>query len=168
MTRQDQYAVPERIVSGGQTGADRGALDAAIALDIAHGGWCPRGRRAEDGPIDQRYQLQETQSSRYSDRTRQNVIDSSGTLILCRGPLQGGTELTYRLAQRFAKPCLVIDLAENASVEVVRQWLMDHDIRVLNVAGPRESSSRGIARDTFEFLMQVLGERPGTRPRFAI
>ncbi|MFO7907262.1 MAG: putative molybdenum carrier protein [Planctomycetota bacterium] len=152
---------PERIVSGGQTGVDRGALDAAIALGFAHGGWCPRGRLAEDGVIPARYQLHETDSPRYSARTRQNVIDSSGTLILCWGPMQGGTDLTYRLAQQCQKPCRVVDLSVDVNAAEVRRWIQDHQLRVLNVAGPRESSTPGIAAQTQRFLIELL---EGTGP----
>lgn len=100
--RQDHFV--KRIVSGGQTGVDRGALDAAIFLGIAHGGWCPQGRLAEDGTIPPRYELTETNSSKYPIRTQQNVIDSDGTLILYAGELQGGTSLTLRFARERNKP----------------------------------------------------------------
>jgi hypothetical protein len=153
-------AWPQRVVSGGQTGVDRGALDAALAAGIPHGGWCPRGRLAEDGPIAQRYQLRETRSARYFSRTRRNVIDSDGTLILGWGPLTGGTELTFRLAQRFARPCLVIDLQQDPAVDDVRQWIAAHRIGVLNVAGPRESSRPGIAELACRLLVRVLREPP--------
>jgi hypothetical protein len=147
---------PQRVVSGGQTGVDRAALDVAIRLGLPHGGWCPLGRLAEDGAIPGQYRLSETRSPRYWVRTRQNVIDSSGTLILCRGPLQGGTELTHRLAQRFAKPCLVVDLAQQADPAAVRSWIRGQEIQVLNVAGPRESTAPGIAQQAEEFLASVL------------
>jgi hypothetical protein len=150
--------LPEQIVSGGQTGVDRGALDAAILLGVQHGGWCPQGRLAEDGRIPSHYQLQETESPRYWVRTRQNVIDSSATLILCRGPLQGGTALTLRFAQRFDKPCLVVDLLQTPDVSDVQRWMRDEEARVLNVAGPRESSSPGISQQAREFLVEVLME----------
>ena len=159
MTRKGTGSRLDRIVSGGQTGVDRGALDAAIFLGIAHGGWCPRGRLSEDGPIAEHYQLQETGSPNYAVRTRQNVLDSSGTLILCRGPLQGGTKLTYRLAQRLAKPCLVVDLSQDRDVDAVRSWMGEQGIRVLNVAGPRESSAPGIADDTYRFLIAILASK---------
>ncbi len=159
MTRTETGSWLDRIVSGGQTGVDRGALDAAISLGIAHGGWCPRGRLSEDGRIAEHYQLQETSSPKYWVRTRQNVLDSSGTLILCRGPLQGGTKLTHRLAQRLAKPCLVVDLSQDTDVDVVRQWIGQQNIRVLNVAGPRESTAPGIADDTYRFLSAIFGTR---------
>ena len=99
-----------KIISGGQTGVDRGALDAAMELGIPHGGWCPRGRTAEDGRIPDRYQLRETDSPDYSFRTEQNVLDSDATLILYRGRIAGGTELTLRLARQHGRPHLVVDL----------------------------------------------------------
>lgn len=145
-----------RIISGGQTGVDRAALDAAIAAGVPHGGWCPRGRLAEDGAIAAHYQLCETQSAKYSIRTRQNVLDSDATLILCRGPLTGGTELTRRIAQHHAKPCLVVDLQCCPDARAVRQWLEAHTVQVLNVAGPRESTQPGIAQEAHHLLLQVL------------
>lgn len=148
---------PTKVISGGQTGVDRGALDAAMALGIAHGGWCPRGRLAEDGRIPDRYQLMETDSPDYAVRTEQNVVDSDATLILCRGPLSGGTELTLRLAGQHRRPCLVIDLDRPGQPEDVRRWLRDHAAKVLNVAGPRESQSPGIAALAAEFIAEVFG-----------
>lgn len=145
-----------RIVSGGQTGVDRGALDAAIFLGIDHGGWCPRGRLAEDGPIPLRYELAETDSAKYPVRTEQNVIDSDGTLILYAGELQGGTSLTWRLARDHDKPVLAIDLAGPVDYCETRRWIADHAIEVLNVAGPRESSSSGIADAARSFIAQLL------------
>ena len=141
-----------RIISGGQTGVDRGALDAAIALGVEHGGWCPKGRLAEDGRIPARYNLRETDSCDYPQRTERNVADSDGTLILYRQPLQGGTELTRRLAHRHRKPCLLVDLAVEFDARRVRAWIRRHQIQVLNVAGPRESSAPGIARETERVL----------------
>jgi hypothetical protein len=145
-----------RIVSGGQTGVDRGALDAAIEIGLAHGGWCPRGRLAEDGVIPSRYELRETASSEYPVRTEQNVLDSDGTLILYWGKLQGGTELTYRLARKHGKPWLLVDLMSPVDASRVRQWLSQHQVAVLNVAGPRESSRAGIAALTRRLLNEVL------------
>ena len=145
-----------RIVSGGQTGVDRGALDAALQLGIPHGGWCPQGRIAEDGTIPARYQLRETASAEYRIRTEQNVLDSDGTLILYRGQLQGGTELTYRLACKHAKPHLLVDLLDSTDPQSTRQWLAENGIQVLNVAGPRESSAPGILEETRDFLQRCL------------
>ena len=147
-----------RIVSGGQTGVDRGALDAAIALGIEHGGWCPRGRLAEDGRIAARYRLKETSSSEYWVRTEQNVIDSDGTLILYRGQLSGGTQLTRRMAVKHRKACLLVDLGGDSSIVPVRHWLMSNAIGVLNVAGPRESSAPGITKEAFHFLQALLSD----------
>jgi len=145
-----------KIVSGGQTGVDRAALDAALALGIACGGWCPKGRRAENGAIPPHYPLTETTSKDYRVRTRRNVRDSDGTLILTRGPLSGGTALTLRLAMNIGKPALVVDLARRPRATVVGAWLDAHRIRILNVAGPRESSQPGIHRHAKNFLARVL------------
>jgi len=146
----------ERIVSGGQTGADRGALDAAIALGIPHGGWCPNGRRAEDGRIDDAYQLREHDSPKYKARTRQNVLDSDATLIVCRGPLAGGTHLTHRTAERFDRPSLVVDPDDDSAISQIRAWLAEHHVNVLNVAGPRESQSPGIQAETERLLRRLF------------
>jgi len=147
-----------KIVSGGQTGVDRGALDAAIELHLPHGGWCPRGRLAEDGRIPVRYRLRETDSRQYHVRTRQNVLDSDATLILCRGPLSGGTELTLRLAEQADKPSLVVDLDADLRPREVRDWLLKHAVEVLNVAGPRESLCPGIAEEKVHAFIEVAEE----------
>jgi hypothetical protein len=152
----------ERIVSGGQTGVDRAALDAAIALGIPHGGWCPRGRLAEDGAIPTRYRLDETESDDYPVRTERNVIDSDGTLILYRGRLWGGTDLTRRLAMKHAKPLLLVDLLEPIAPKTFRQWLQTHAVRVLNVAGPRESSCPGVGLEAYHCLAGLLTEKRRT------
>ena len=149
----------KKIISGGQTGADRGALDAAIAAGVGHGGWCPLGRRAEDGPIPENYVLQVTSSPDYAVRTEQNVIDSDGTLILCRGAPTGGTELTCKLARRYEKPLLVVDLDESTPLSTVQRWLETHQISILNVAGPRESQCPGITAAAEEFVKRLLRER---------
>lgn len=145
-----------QIVSGGQTGVDRAALDVAIALGIPHGGWCPRGRRAEDGMIDERYALRECDSREYRVRTELNVQDSDATLIIKRGPLRGGTKLTQSCAFQQGKPLYVVDLDEGADVEDVRQWLVEHKVEVLNVAGPREGSVPGIYAEARGLLEAVL------------
>ena len=145
-----------RIVSGGQTGVDRGALDAAIRLGIEHGGWCPRGRLAEDGLIPKRYLLQETEFPKYPVRTEQNVIDSDGTLIIYREQLRGGTELTHRMTKRHKRPCMQVNLQENVDVESIRSWLHHESIEILNIAGPRASSAPGIESETEELMVKVL------------
>jgi hypothetical protein len=154
----------QKIVSGAQTGVDRAALDAAIFLEIPHGGWCPKGRRAEDGVIPDRYELKETTSRDYSVRTEQNVIDSDGTMILFRDEMSGGTLLTLKLAQKHHRPFLCIDLDEFAQKEdlvpsSILNWIADQNIGVLNVAGPRESSSPGIGKMVEAFLVSAWGTR---------
>ena len=156
MARDSDYYGVDCVVSGGQTGVDRAALDTAILLGIRHGGWCPRGRLAEDGTIPALYELRETKSAEYPVRTQQNVIDSDGTLILYRLKLVGGTELTYRLARKHARPCLLVDLEEIAQPDRSRHWLRQNVIQVLNVAGPRESSAPGIGKEAAGYLETVL------------
>ncbi len=135
---------------------DRGALDAALELGIPHGGWCPRGRLAEDGRIPDLYRLRESDASEYPVRTEQNVLDSDATLILCRGRPSGGTELTLRLAQQHGQPHLVIDFERVPDPVAVRRWLVEQRVETLNVAGPRESQSPGIAALAREFIVRVL------------
>ncbi len=145
-----------KIVSGGQTGVDRAALDVAIALRIAHGGWCPAGRRAEDGAIPARYRMRETPSQEYHVRTTRNVEDADATLILCEGPPRGGTALTARVAAERRKPVLVVDLADPPPPADVRAWLAANDAATLNVAGPRESTAPGIHARATAYLRAVL------------
>lgn len=147
---------PQKIVSGGQTGVDRAALDVALALGIPCGGYCPKGRRAEDGPIAAHYPLTETVGPDYPERTARNVRESDGTLILARGAPTGGTALTRDIARREGKPCLVIDLDAPAEPRAVAIWLARQGIRTLNVAGPRESSSPGIYHQALDFLREAL------------
>ena len=154
-----------RLISGGQTGVDRAALDAALAIGLPCGGWCPKGRRAEDGPIPDCYPLRETSSSAYLPRTRRNVRDADGTLVLTRGEARGGTALTIEFARRMRKPYLVSDLARRLRVRRVLEWAEDKGVRVLNVAGPRESENPGIYALAGRFLRRVLaGTRPLPRP----
>jgi len=132
----------EKIISGGQTGADQAALDAAIELDIPHGGWIPKGRITENGPLPSKYDLAEMPTTSYPARTQKNILESDGTLILSHGKLTGGSAYTREIANQNAKPCLHIDLDEKgafmASSEITA-WVMDNNIAVLNVAGPRSS-----------------------------
>jgi hypothetical protein len=147
-----------KLVSGGQTGVDRAGLDAAMALGIDSGGWCPQGRRAEDVTIPARYRLQETPSADYRQRTEWNVRDSDATLILTRGEPSGGTALTRRLADAYARPCLVVDLVNAPDPQTVRDWIDAAGVRVLNVAGPRESGCPGIGAQARAFLEQCLAD----------
>jgi hypothetical protein len=145
-----------RIVSGGQTGVDRAALDVSLELGIPCGGWCPRGRKAEDGPIAARYPLQETPTAEYAQRTEWNVRDSDGTLVLTRGEPGGGTALTITLARRLDMPYFVLDLEALPQIDKIRAWARRHQVLVLNVAGPRESDNPGIYEQAAELLRQVL------------
>jgi hypothetical protein len=147
-----------KVVSGGQTGVDRAALDVARELAIPCGGWCPRGRRAEDGPIPESYLLQETPSAAYPERTAWNVRDSDGTLVVARGRPRGGTALTVSIARRAAKPVMVANLEGGASVSEIRKFILSNEIRVLNVAGPRESEAPGIHDQAAALLREVLSK----------
>ncbi|MGB7344416.1 MAG: putative molybdenum carrier protein [Pirellulaceae bacterium] len=153
-----QHFVPSKIVSGGQTGVDRAGLEAAMALGIDHGGWCPAGRLAEDGTVPSRYQLDEMSTADYPTRTQQNVIDSDATLILYDTRLKGGTLLTRRICQRLDKPFLLVRLGRDEVADVHR-WLDEHKPATLNVAGPRETSSPGIQEQCEGFLVEVFTGR---------
>lgn len=148
-----------KIISGGQTGVDRGALDAALSTGYECGGWCPRGQLAEDGRIPKKYPLTELKSRDYSDRTLQNIIHSDGTIILYFGLLEGGTELTFRLCKDLKKHHLLIDaksIDEQRAGQLIHSFALKHSIQVLNFAGPRNSKverAQGYAKDaTIEFL----------------
>jgi hypothetical protein len=134
---------PRRIVSGAQTGVDRAALDVALELGIPCGGWVPGGRLDEDGRIPDRYpNLVETSTAEWDERTEANVRDSTGTLILSRGALTGGSKYTAAVARRLDRPCLHVDLAElpaPIAVRRARDWIDAEQVDVLNVAGPRAS-----------------------------
>jgi hypothetical protein len=148
----------EKIISGGQTGADRAALDAAIELDIPHGGWAPKGRLAEDGVIPAFYQLSEMPTDSYSARTEKNVEDSDGTLILSHGPLSGGSARTLELAEKHGRPSLHIDLNQIPAFKaaaMIAAWINRNPIKTLNVAGPRTSNDPMIYQKTKEVLFAL-------------
>jgi Circularly permutated YpsA SLOG family len=146
-----------KIISGGQTGVDRGALDAALAAEFSFGGWCPANRAAEDGPIPARYPLIPLARGGYPERTRQNVLDSDGTAILFHDVLGGGTLLTLNLCKREGKPHVVIDASKasesEAAAEIAR-FVEEHEIHVLNVAGPRASGWK----QGHEFASRTVGD----------
>lgn len=149
-----------RIVSGGQTGADRAALEAALAHDFPAGGWVPKGRWAEDGRVpDGLGELRETESADPAERTRRNVADSDATLLLSHGPLGGGSALTREEAKRLGKPCLWLDLGQTPieiAVELVLAWVAQHAVGALNVAGPRASEDARIYASTLALMQVVL------------
>jgi len=158
----------KKIASGGQTGVDRAALDVAIRNRIPHGGWCPKGRKAEDGVINERYHLRETGTEDYSRRTERNVRDSDGTLILTRGRPDGGTALTLHYAGRYGKPRYLVDMNGEVDTNAVASWLKENHIRVLNVAGPRESRQPGIygqASELLQRLIKTIGVKNGGEGR---
>jgi hypothetical protein len=163
-----------KIISGGQTGADRGGLDAALHCDWPHGGWCPKGCKAEDGVIPAEYHLTEMSSAEYLPRTQANVIDSDATIIFSYGPLFGGSLETATYAHELEKPYHHVDLLhitpKNAA-NTIMMWLAgdkalnDYDEYVayppplecvLNVAGSRESRAPGIQEVVFRFMVNVL------------
>lgn len=146
---------PEQIVSGGQTGVDRAALEVAMDLGWMHGGWCPAGRLAEDGTVPSRYDLKEHESTAYPARTEQNVVDSDATLILYDSDLRGGTLLTRRFARKHTKPHFTATLQAH-TISEVRDWLNEIKPRTLNVAGPRESNCPGIQTRTISYLHSVF------------
>ncbi|MFZ2656634.1 MAG: putative molybdenum carrier protein [Victivallales bacterium] len=162
-----------KIISGGQTGADRGGLDAAIAMKIPHGGWCPKDRKAEDGVIPSRYRLKEIKSSFYQERTKKNVVDSDATIVFCFGKASGGSELTVEYARQYKKPVLVIDLdKEEDHAEKISTWLEQRVAArlladtekdwtppmkiTLNVAGSRESEAPGIQENVRKIMLLAL------------
>jgi hypothetical protein len=155
----------EKIISGGQTGVDRAALDVAIAKGFPCGGWCPLGRRAEDGRIADCYPLIETPKRRYQQRTQWNVRDSDATLILATGELTGGTRLTARIAEVQGKPCFRVDFLDPPSVTWLLEQLQAKSIRVLNIAGPRESTEPGVYAKSVEYLGQLLDAMSPFVPR---
>ena len=152
----------KKIISGGQTGADRGALDAAIALGIAHGGWVSKGRIAEDGPISDEYQLQEMTTDSYPKRTEQNVIDSDGTLIISHGKLTGGSAYIKKVAMKIGKPWFHVDLNKLPTFHaamIIEDWISKNQIGVLNVAGPRASEDPliyGLVTVILELLITLV------------
>ena len=148
----------KKIISGGQTGADRAALDAAMKLDVAHGGWVPKGRRAEDGPVPSRYLLLEMPTESYPKRTEKNVREADGTLVLTHGPATGGSKLTVDVAARFQRKHLHVDLLRTSAFQAIRtvsEWITENDIEVLNVAGSSASKDPAIYEKTLNILTGV-------------
>jgi hypothetical protein len=153
----------KKIISGGQTGVDRAALDVAMQLGIAHGGWIPRGRLAEDGTAPPRYRLQEMPTGEYPARTEKNVLESDGTLLISRGRPTGGTDYTRRMALKHGKHLLHIDLALGGRTaeagSLIASWIDLNRIETLNVAGPRASHDACIYKDAVHILKQAFNSR---------
>ena len=151
---------PAKIISGGQSGADLGALRAGEALGIATGGSMPKGFRTEAGlrpQYAQRFGMRETSSRSYKGRTRLNVVESDGTLIFSGPSLAGGSLLTKRLCDALGKPCLALAVAAASDQALLlTDWLAAHRIEVLNVAGDRESRSPGMEAFVFDFLVRAF------------
>lgn len=160
-----------RIVSGGQTGADRGGLDAAIYAGIPHGGWCPLGRLAEDGTIPSKYNLREMSSRDYLKRTEANVVDSDVTVIFCYGQPAGGSRRTVMFCEQYNKPCHCVDLSiydESAAIGYVTAWLTELDEMraerdldersnlTVNIAGSRESKAPGLQEKVMRIVVNIL------------
>ena len=151
----------QKIISGGQTGVDRAALDVALERDMAVGGWCPKGRLAEDGVLSGKYPLTETPSDEYDQRTEWNVRDADGTLILTHGEPTGGTAYTIEMAIKLGKPYFIVDFDKQAKFMPVLKWVEESGIKVLNVAGPRGSGMPGIYSEAEKFLIEILDREKG-------
>jgi len=155
-----------KIVSGGQTGADQGGLDAALYCSIPHGGWCPKGRKSENGIIPAKYQLQEMPSPDYLVRTKANVVDSDATVIFTCGELDGGSLKTAQFAIKFKKPYLHVDLdklSRAESIQAVVNWLQSSCPAecILNVAGSRGSKAPGIQQSVMVRMVDVISRVNG-------
>jgi hypothetical protein len=148
----------KKVISGGQTGVDRAGLDAALVAGIPIGGYCPKGRLAEDGVIPEIYPMIEMESPESYYRTEMNVLQSDGTLILNSGDLTEGTRLTRDFCIKYGKPCLVVQLdRQEITGEQVIRWLRGQLILTLNIAGPRESKHPGgIYSDSRSFLENIF------------
>ncbi len=151
----------KKIISGGQTGVDRGALDAALNAGFPCGGWCPPGRLAGDGMIPERYPLREMSQGGYRQRMIQNLLDGDGTLIVYFGRPEGGTEQTLAQCIKKRRPYLLIDGAEVGvarAAELTARFIEQEAIETLNVAGPSgHKAPRGeaYARDTVAALLRL-------------
>lgn len=145
----------EQIISGGQSGVDRAALDFALQNNISCGGWCPEGRMAEDGIIPSKYPLKETNSDEVSVRTYKNIEWADGTLIIHSTQIDQGTQTTIDDSIQLKKPYFIIDLNETINTIAFSNWIDSNKIRILNIAGPRESNSKGIYVLAYKFLESI-------------
>ena len=148
-----------KIISGGQTGVDRAALEWALVNDVPHGGWCPKGRKAEDGVIPPQFRLKEASSENYSVRTRRNVYDSGGTVIFSRNSeVSGGSRETAEFAKEMGKPLLhlVASMPIDDAASQLKAFLREHEIVDLNVAGPRQSEEPEVGQFVHAVLSRAL------------
>ena len=149
----------KKIISGGQTGADRAGLDVAIEKGIPHGGWIPKGRKTEDGTLPNKYNLSEMTSTSYPKRTEKNILDSDGTLIISHGKITGGSSLTIKLSKQHEKPWIHLDMNDISTKEASKQltrWIKGHQIQILNVAGPRATKDPTIHTKASEVLKKAI------------
>ncbi|MFC1896233.1 putative molybdenum carrier protein [Thermodesulfobacteriota bacterium] len=166
--RRQAAVTLKKIVSGGQTGAQRAALDVAIGMSIPHGGWAPKARKAEDGPVPDKYLVSETASYGYKNCAERKMIDSDGTVIVSHGRLAGVSHHTWVVMKRYNKPRLHLDmnsLSVDDAAEKLRSWLKWNRIEVLNIAGHRESRDAGIYQAVFRVLEKALKHGGATSPR---
>ncbi len=147
-----------RIISGGQTGVDRAALDFALENQIDCFGWCPKGRKAEDGVIPNTYPLKEAETSGYEKRTLKNVEESQGLMVFVDGEPDNGTILAIDHAEKQNKPIYIIHLSMNVEDQEtgILDFLEDQEVTIVNIVGPRESNSPGIYRKTKSFLEELI------------
>ena len=145
----------KKIISGGQVGADQGALDAAIKYNFPHGGWIQKGRKTQIGILPDKYNLKEMSVSGYKERIEQNVTASDGTLIISHGDLSGGADYAQKMSEKYARPCLIIDLNETPAFlasSKINKWIIENKIKTMNVTGSRASEDSDIYKDTIYII----------------
>lgn len=156
LKRNDKTPMIEKIISGGQTGVDRAALDVAEEMGIPSGGWCPAGRDADDGPIPDKYPMQETTAYDHTVRTGFNVRDSDGNLMFYRGSLHGGTAYAVEMATRMNRPVKAIDVDAPPSPGEVASWIDENHLRVIHIGGQREATSPGIYQQAYKLIRSII------------
>jgi len=145
-----------KIISGGQTGVDRAALDFALNKSIDCGGFCPKGRKAEDGKISKKYPLIETESDSYDERTRRNIENSDGTIIIYTNKIDAGTEVAFNLCNQIGKPVILVKSDDEETIRIIQTWMEINKIKSLNIAGPRESNEPGVYQFTKDLLTNLF------------
>jgi predicted Rossmann-fold nucleotide-binding protein len=158
----------KEIVSGGQTGVDRAAHDAARKSNIPQGGWCPKERKAEDGVIPDQYNLKETPTTVYEERTEWNARDSDGTLIIVKDEPMGGTFYTIEMAKKHNKPFFLFELNKEKNLDKVAEWVLENRIQKLNIAGPRASQTEGIYDMAYKAVDDLLTHKLLNQDQFQL